>query len=54
MERYARSLGYQRITIGVEAAEARNLAIYLHWGFTELLLTEGEGPELVLYYGKKL
>lgn len=54
MERYARSLGYQRVTIGVEAAETRNLAIYLHWGFTELLLTEGEGPELVLYYGKKL
>ena len=54
MERYARELGYERITIGAEAAESRNLAIYLHWGFTEFLLTEGEGQELVLYYGKKL
>ena len=54
MEAYAKAQGYSQVTIGVEAAEARNLAIYLHWGFTELLLTEGEGPELVLYYGKKL
>lgn len=54
MERYARALGYECVTIGAEAAESRNLAIYLHWGYTRFLLSEGEGQELVLYYGKML
>lgn len=54
MEDYARSLGYMEVTIGVEAAETRNLAIYLHWGYTGFVLSEGEGQELVLYYGKCL
>ena len=31
MEAYAAEAGLDRLTIGVEAAEARNLAIYLHW-----------------------
>ena len=43
MERYAASQGYTRITIGAEAAESRNLAIYLHWGYDRFLITEGEG-----------
>ena len=54
MERYARSLGYQRITIGVEAAESRNLAMYLHWGYTRFLISELDGGELVLFYAKEL
>lgn len=54
MERYAASQGYTRITIGAEAAESRNLAIYLHWGYDRFLIHEGEGQELVLYYGKDL
>lgn len=54
MERYAAMLGYTRVTIGVEAAESRNLAIYLHWGYDRFLIHEGEGQELVLYYGKDL
>ena len=54
MERWAASLGYSRITIGAEAAESRNLAIYLHWGYDRFLLSEGEGQDLVLYYGKDL
>lgn len=54
MERYAASLGYRRITIGAEAAESRNLAIYLHWGYVDFVTTEGEGRELVLYYSKDL
>lgn len=54
MEAYARRLGYTEITIGVEAAEARNLAIYLHWGYTRFLLSEVDEGELVLYYGKCL
>ena len=54
MENYARGNGYETITIGVEAAEARNLAIYLHWGYTRLLMHETEDGALVLYYGKPL
>jgi len=54
MEGYARERGFTRITIGVEAKEARNLAIYLHWGYTEFICHEFDGGELVLYYGKKL
>ena len=54
METYARKLGYSRITIGAEAVEARNLGIYLHWGYDRFLLSEGEGMELTLYYGKDL
>lgn len=54
MERYARSIGIEKLTIGVEAAETRNLAIYLHWGFTEFILYEEEDGELVLYYSKEI
>lgn len=52
MERYAKSIGITRVTIGVEATETRNLGIYLHWGFDRFLMHEVEDGELVLYYGK--
>lgn len=54
MEAYAASIGLTTLTIGVEAAEARNLAIYLHWGFDRFLMHETEDDTLVLYYGKSL
>ena len=54
MEAHAASLGYSSLTIGVEAQEARNLAIYLHWGYTEFVMSETEDGALVLYYRKKL
>ena len=54
MEAYARSAGYSTITIGVEAAEARNLGIYLHWGYTEYVMHEEDEDGLVLYYRKEL
>ena len=54
MEAYAKSIGLTAITIGVEAAETRNLAIYLHWGFTQFLMHEEEDGELILYYSKEL
>lgn len=54
MEREAVAMGYDRLTIGVEANQTRNLAIYLHWGFTEFLFAEEEDGELVLYYQKAL
>lgn len=54
MEAYAKDCGCSALTIGVEAAEARNLAIYLHWGYTSLVRYEKEEGQLVLYYSKRL
>lgn len=54
MEEYAKSIGITRLTIGVEAAETRNLTIYLHWGYTDFVCSEGEDGALVLYYGKNI
>lgn len=54
MERYAAEKGYTRLTIGVEAKETRNLAIYLHWGYNEFVMSEVDDGELVHYYAKKL
>ena len=54
MEDYARKQGFSCITIGVEAAETRNLAIYLHWGYDRLICHEIDEGELVLYYQKSL
>lgn len=54
MERYAKERGFDTITIGVEAAETRNLAIYLHWNYTNFVLADVEDDALVLYYGKEL
>lgn len=54
MEAYAAAQGYSRLTIGVEAKETRNLGIYLHWGYDELVTSEIEDGELVLYYAKSI
>lgn len=54
MEAYAKHLGITRLTIGVEAAETRNLGIYLHWGFDSFITTEVDHGALVLYYGKDI
>ena len=54
MEAYAKRIGIQRLTIGAEARETRNLGIYLHWGFDKFLLCETEDEEPILYYGKDL
>jgi GNAT superfamily N-acetyltransferase len=54
IEDHARDLGFTRMTIGAEASDARNLGIYLHWGYTEFVMSEGEDRELTLYYAKKL
>ncbi len=54
MERFAKEKGVERLTIGVEAKETRNLAIYLHCGFCHFVMSEAEGNELVLYYEKSL
>ena len=52
-EAYAKDRGISYLTIGCEAKETRNLAIYLHFGYTELVTSLTEG-ELVLYYGKRI
>ena len=54
MEQYAAENGYTHLTIGVEARETRNLAIYLHWGYDVFVTAEREEGELVLYYAKNL
>jgi len=54
MEKDARHMGYCRLTIGVEAAETRNLAIYLHWGYDRFMFSDTDGGELVLFYEKDL
>ena len=45
----ARRMGYTRLTIGVEASNARNCAIYRHWGFTAPVLRTMEDGEDVEY-----
>lgn len=54
IEKYALLSGYSYLTIGVEAKETRNLAIYLHWGYNEFIMSSKEDGELVLYFRKKL
>lgn len=54
MEHYAAQNSYTRLTIGVEAKETRNLAIYLHWKYNIYVTSEIEDGELVLYYAKDL
>lgn len=54
IEKYALLSGYSYLTIGVEAKETRNLAIYLHWGYNEFIMSAKEAGELVLYFRKKL
>lgn len=54
MEREALARGYTHLTIGVDAWETRNLAIYLHWGYRDFVMAEEEDGDLVLYYAKDL
>lgn len=54
MEAYARAHGIRKLSIGVEAAQTRNLGIYLHWGFTRFVTYRLEEGHLILYYEKDL
>ena len=54
MEEAAKQMGFQMLTIGVEAAETRTMAIYLHWGYDQLITAEMDNRELVQFYGKRL
>ena len=59
LQRDLREKGYTLAVVGVEPHEARNKAIYRHWGFTALLCTGSETyPDgtviAVEYYAKPL
>lgn len=53
-EEYAKERGVTYLSIGSEAKESRNLAIYLHFGYTEFITSFVEDGNLVLFYGKKI
>ena len=54
-----KSLGYKKVTLGVEVDDLKNKEIYKKYGFTEYIKTSNEvNPDnstmLVEYYGKEL
>lgn len=51
-EQFAKEKGIKYLTIGSEAKESRNLAIYLHFGYTKFITSFVEDDDLVLFYGK--
>ena len=53
-EKFAKEKGFKVLTIGSEAKESRNLGIYLHFGYTELVTHFVEDDELVLFYKKNI
>lgn len=53
-EQYAKEKGIKYLTIGSEAKESRNLAIYLHFGYTEFVTSIVEDDDLILFYGKNI
>ena len=54
VENFAKKKGFSYLSIGVEAQESRNLAIYLHFGYTQFLTSETENDTLILFYQKSL
>ncbi len=54
IETFAKKKGFSCLTIGSEAKESRNLAIYLHFGYTQFVSSEIEDDTLILFYQKKL
>ena len=54
MERYAASLGYTALTIGVASREKRSRAIYRHWGYGKFITLFKTREGLILNYAKKL
>lgn len=53
-ENYAKEKGFSYLTIGCEAKESRNLAIYLHFGYTKFITSIIEDDELILFYRKEM
>lgn len=53
-EKYSKDKGIKILTIGSEAKESRNLAIYLHFGYTNFVTSIIEDGELILFYSKNI
>lgn len=53
-EKFAKNKGIKALTIGVEAKESRNLAIYLHFGYTKFITSVVDDGELILFYEKNI
>lgn len=53
-EEEAKSKGIKTLTIGSEAKESRNLAIYLHFGYTNFVTYLIEDDELIVFYSKEI
>lgn len=54
MEKNAADMGIKYLTIGCEAKMTRNLAIYLHFGYTEYLTSITDDGDLILFFRKAL
>lgn len=54
MENWARNQGFAFLTIGAEADNSRNLAIYRHWGYNKFRMMETDDGIPVLFYAKEL
>lgn len=54
MEKTAADIGIKYLTIGCEAKMTRNLAIYLHFGYTEYLTSITDDGDLILFFRKAL
>ncbi len=54
IESFAKDKNIKILTIGAEAKESRNLAIYLHFGYTKFITSVCEDGDLILYYGKEI
>lgn len=54
VEKWALKKGYEKLSIGVEACESRNRAIYQHWGFNDFIHSEIEDGDEVLYFSKRI
>ena len=53
-EKFAKDKGIKALTIGAEAKESRNLAIYLHFGYTKFITSIVDDGELILFYEKNI
>lgn len=53
-EEEAKQRGIKTLTIGSEAKESRNLAIYLHFGYTNFVTYLIEDDELIVFYSKEI
>lgn len=54
MEKTAADMDIKYLTIGCEATMTRNLAIYLHFGYTEYQTSITDDGDLILFFRKAL